>query len=111
MLDTAHVHHWRLEPPNGPTSVGHCACGESRVFANTEGDGKVSRRDWNSITAGKKGRKGDSDADRLICYCCGKAVRALYLRDGGVLNCTWCTRATLKVANLRDLCIVAYGIC
>ena len=42
MPDTAvaapHVHHWRIEPPNGPTSMGRCrTCGEEREFQNTYG--------------------------------------------------------------------------
>ncbi len=30
-----HVHHWRLEPPNGPTAMGRCACGAARSFRNS----------------------------------------------------------------------------
>jgi hypothetical protein len=29
------VHHWRIEPPEGPTSPGRCTlCGEEREFQN-----------------------------------------------------------------------------
>lgn len=31
------VHHWVIDPPNGPTSVGVCKnCGEEREFPNAE---------------------------------------------------------------------------
>jgi len=31
------VHHWMLDPPNGPFSRGVCQkCGEERTFANSE---------------------------------------------------------------------------
>lgn len=32
-----HVHHWRIDIPNGPTSDGVCkGCGETRAFWNYE---------------------------------------------------------------------------
>ena len=32
---TAHVHHWLLSPNgHGPTSVGVCECGETRIYDN-----------------------------------------------------------------------------
>ena len=30
-----HVHHWMVEPANGPTSRGVCDCGEVRDFRNS----------------------------------------------------------------------------
>lgn len=33
---TEHVHHWRIDPPNGARSQGRCDCGAERSFANTE---------------------------------------------------------------------------
>ena len=30
-----HVHHWTVESPNGPTSIGTCECGEEREFENS----------------------------------------------------------------------------
>ncbi len=35
---TAHTHRWRLDEPAGPTSLGVCACGIERQFANSEGE-------------------------------------------------------------------------
>lgn len=29
---TIHVHHWRLDSPNGPTVQGVCGCGDTREF-------------------------------------------------------------------------------
>jgi hypothetical protein len=32
-----HAHHWRIETPNGPTSLGRCkGCGEEREFRNAD---------------------------------------------------------------------------
>ena len=31
----SHVHYWKIEPANGPTSQGTCECGESRDFRNS----------------------------------------------------------------------------
>ena len=32
---TTCVHHWIIDPPDGPVSVGHCKkCGEERLFQN-----------------------------------------------------------------------------
>lgn len=31
-----HVHRWRIETPNGPTSLATCACGVQRKFRNGE---------------------------------------------------------------------------
>lgn len=37
---STHAHHWRIEEPNGPISMGHCQdCGKEREFKNyPEGD-------------------------------------------------------------------------
>jgi hypothetical protein len=36
MPDSTRVHHWNIEPPNGPVSAGVCdVCGESRDFKNS----------------------------------------------------------------------------
>lgn len=30
-----HAHHWMIEPPSGPTSVGQCnGCGDQKIFSN-----------------------------------------------------------------------------
>jgi hypothetical protein len=43
---SAHVHHWLIQPANGPTSKGKCqGCGETREFQNTiEWDAFASTR-------------------------------------------------------------------
>lgn len=35
MTATSHVHHWIIATPNGPYSVGRCACGIERRYSNT----------------------------------------------------------------------------
>lgn len=41
MIDTTHTHRWRIGMPNGPVSMGTCACGETKQFRNSgEGEGK-----------------------------------------------------------------------
>lgn len=35
-LESDCSHHWVIESPNGPTSLGHCrTCGEEREFKNS----------------------------------------------------------------------------
>lgn len=36
MASDGHVHRWRIGEPNGPRSEGVCACGEVRLFGNSE---------------------------------------------------------------------------
>ncbi len=39
------AHHWDIEPPNGPTSMGMCrGCGAERVFRNSTED--ISSGEW-----------------------------------------------------------------
>lgn len=59
----AHVHHYVLEPPAGPFSVGLCACGEEREFANSDADGKVSPQQWNSLHGPHNERKPKESDD------------------------------------------------
>lgn len=33
-----HIHHWVLESPNGPFSIGTCSCGETKEFRNSSED-------------------------------------------------------------------------
>lgn len=33
-----HIHHWKLEPPGKPTSLGKCRCGATREFSNIPED-------------------------------------------------------------------------
>ena len=30
-----HIHHWKVDPPQGPKSWGECRCGSRRQFANS----------------------------------------------------------------------------
>ena len=30
---TAHVHHWRIDTPNGPTVAASCPCGADRIYS------------------------------------------------------------------------------
>lgn len=41
-----HTHHWVIEPPSGPTSIGRCRCGLSKEFENV-GLSKSERYGWN----------------------------------------------------------------
>ena len=34
-MSDQHVHHWMVEPANGPTSRGTCECGAVRDFNNS----------------------------------------------------------------------------
>ena len=50
--ETAHRHHWIIDPPRGPMSTGRCACGEVRQFDNVGEEEKRTPRDWNAIKSG-----------------------------------------------------------
>ena len=60
-----HHHHWVVDSPNGPTSTGRCACGETREFVNAESDQKMSPQDWNQMNAAprKTGRSKAYDLE------------------------------------------------
>ena len=55
-------HYWVIDPPNGPTSTGHCKhCGRNRRFPNSSEDsiwdGSEGRSRWNDmgLSRGKRG--------------------------------------------------------
>ena len=52
------VHHWIIDPPEGPTSAGVCArCGESRQFRNSPRAGTGTGEGpgcWGTEPAGKE---------------------------------------------------------
>ena len=50
-MSDAHIHHWQIDRPNGPTSIGRCSCGETREFINSEADARIRTNDW--IHSGK----------------------------------------------------------
>jgi hypothetical protein len=52
MTTATHRHHWKIEEPNGPTTEGRCACGESKVFpAAFVGDRPSSGNRTEQLTA------------------------------------------------------------
>ena len=47
-----HIHYWRLESPNGPTSKGVCECGEEQLFANAD-DRSLKATRWTRGTSSR----------------------------------------------------------
>ncbi len=64
--EAAHIHHWLIEAPNGPLSVGTCACGETREFRNSSEDSIWDRAEgrsrWNDMGISRR-RRGGEDAN------------------------------------------------
>lgn len=58
-----HIHHWVVESPNGPFSIGTCSCGESKEFRNSSEDSiwdRVEGRSrWNDMGISRRRRAGD----------------------------------------------------
>lgn len=60
-----HQHHWLIEAPNGPTSVGKCkTCGRRKDFPNSSEDsiwdGAEGRSRWNDMgISRRRQRRGD----------------------------------------------------
>jgi len=55
---TDHVHHWKLESPNGETSIGECACGAQREFHNSIATGRIEPSTWNGgVSAAEQARR------------------------------------------------------
>lgn len=57
-----HVHHWKVDTPNGEESVGRCKCGAERTFGNSHLHDKVMKRNpngtkknWNDLAVGRAG--------------------------------------------------------
>ena len=45
-VEPLHIHHWVIEPPDGPTSTGVCrGCGEVRSFSNSPALGNELKLD------------------------------------------------------------------
>lgn len=61
---TEHLHHWRIDTPNGPTSSGRCSCGLTRDdFGNSEEsvaalNGRKGRGNWGANASGGTTTKG-----------------------------------------------------
>ncbi len=58
-----HIHHWVVESPNGPFSIGTCTCGETKEFRNSSEDSiwdRVEGRSrWNDMGISRRRRAGD----------------------------------------------------
>lgn len=58
-----HIHHWVVESPNGPFSIGTCSCGETKEFRNSSEDSiwdRVEGRSrWNDMGISRRRRAGD----------------------------------------------------
>ena len=46
-----HFHRWRIEEPNGPTSVGRCTCGAIKEFKNWLADGDFITNEEHRVMA------------------------------------------------------------
>ncbi len=64
--ESAHNHHWLIESPNGPLSIGRCACGETREFRNSSEDSIWDRAEgrsrWNDMGISRR-RRAAEDAN------------------------------------------------
>ena len=64
--EAAHIHHWLIEAPNGPLSIGACACGETREFRNSSEDSIWDRTEgrsrWNDMGISRR-RRPSEDAN------------------------------------------------
>lgn len=71
-VEPVHVHHFKIEAPNGPTSDGVCECGERRTYKNSdrEDDGEAHRYE-----SGARGRGAP-------CSICGRGTRDRRHRKG-----------------------------
>ena len=66
--ETGHNHHWLLESPNGPLSIGTCSsCGETREFRNSSEDSIWDRSEgrsrWNDMGITNRRRRTGEDAN------------------------------------------------
>lgn len=64
--EAAHIHHWLIEAPNGPLSIGACACGETREFRNSSEDSIWDRTEgrsrWNDMGVSRR-RKTEGESN------------------------------------------------
>ena len=60
----SHIHHWTIEAPNGPVSMGVCSCGEMKEFRNSSEDSIWDRNEgrsrWNDMGISKRRRPAES---------------------------------------------------
>lgn len=64
-MTATHVHRWRIDTPNGPTSRGACACGAERLFGNSE-EQAVAFREMNRLDGVKRGWQRSNRNGRLL---------------------------------------------
>ena len=61
--EAAHSHHWLIDAPNGPVSIGTCGCGETREFRNSSEDSIWDRAEgrsrWNDMGISRRRRAGE----------------------------------------------------
>ena len=61
--EAQHIHHWTIEAPNGPMSMGRCSCGETKEFRNSSEDSIWDRTEgrsrWNDMGISKRRRPSD----------------------------------------------------
>jgi len=76
----SHVHHYNLEPPDGPTSEGVCRCGDRRTFRNSKDEEAKAAKSGNAEKHRYVGGTGSSSG----CSCCGKHRAAREHRGVGV---------------------------
>ena len=62
---STHIHHWTIDAPNGPMSLGVCSCGETKEFRNSSEDSIWDRQEgrsrWNDMGISKRRRAGEND--------------------------------------------------
>jgi hypothetical protein len=63
-MSEQHVHRFNLGKPNGPVSIGVCACGETREYRNDQGP-KGSRESL-SAAVRRKALRDASDGPRVF---------------------------------------------
>ena len=62
---STHIHHWTIDAPNGPMSMGVCSCGETKEFRNSSEDSIWDRQEgrsrWNDMGISKRRRTVEND--------------------------------------------------
>lgn len=56
-----HIHRWRIEEQGSAGSIGHCPCGEERVFQNGWDGDSGSRLRSGGWLAANRARKGNTE--------------------------------------------------
>ena len=69
-----HVHHWRIDTPNGPVSEGRCRCGTRRTFRNSYDALAAHAHGHAPINEQKIAARGVRP--KVACERCGKTCAA-----------------------------------